>query len=346
MNKKILVIFLVIFLGLSLAIYQYAKVLQTDLANAYSTSKPANGHSWAEMQCTEGLCVTADNKVGVGTDNPTEKFQVTGNIKASGDICNGTGNCLSALATLTNACGGAATNYSSTATEYSGSYCIMGAPTPTSPSFPVSGGSTTWTCPVANGSPISCTATRAANGSCGAAATSYAYSASSFSGALCSTGTASPASPSFPGQGGSVSWSCLGINGGASPSCTASRGTAPIEYLIGGIHTTAQCGSVFDTGSGKICAMGGSSCPTGWTQYQSYSSTSSVTIAAGSDYCYSNANPCSWSSCTTGSHAFSNAARESCNPTNGCANCYYGCCYGSWPGPGPFYATITAVGCY
>lgn len=281
MNKNFFIVSLFILFGLGVAIYQYTLEFKSEFANAYSSSRPANGHSWTEMECTEGLCVTADNKVGVGTDSPTTKFEVNGVIKGT-DVCNTTGNCLSALASLTNACGGAATNYASTATTYTGTYCVMGTPTPTSPSFPAAGGSTTWTCPVTNGSPIACTATR----------------------------------------------------------------EAPIEYLIGGIHTTIQCGNVFNTGSGKLCVMSGSSCPTGWTQYQSYSSTSSVTIAAGSGHCYSNASPCSWSSCTTGSHSFSNTGRESCSLVDGCASCAYGCCYEAYPGSGPFYATITSVGCY
>jgi len=67
------------------------------LANAY-TVKPANGHSWTEMECSEGLCVTAGNKVGVGTDSPSEKFEVYGDILVTGgDACNGGGYCLSDL---------------------------------------------------------------------------------------------------------------------------------------------------------------------------------------------------------------------------------------------------------
>jgi len=85
MDKKVLIIFLIIFLGLSAAI-----------TNAY-TSKPANGHSWSEMECTGGLCVTADNKVGIGTDIPTEKLEVDGDILVSGDACISTGYCLSDL---------------------------------------------------------------------------------------------------------------------------------------------------------------------------------------------------------------------------------------------------------
>lgn len=104
MNKKNLVIFLVIFLGLSLAIYQYAKELQTDLASAaYPGVKPANGHSWTEMECTAGLCVTTSNKVGIGTDSPGQKLEVNGSILASGegaDICTGSGACLSQIASF------------------------------------------------------------------------------------------------------------------------------------------------------------------------------------------------------------------------------------------------------
>ena len=97
MNKKILIFSLVFFLGLFLAVYQYAVNLQADFANAYSATKPANGHSWTEMECTEGLCVTASNRVGIGTDNPDKKLSVIGDINASGDICNGAGACLSDL---------------------------------------------------------------------------------------------------------------------------------------------------------------------------------------------------------------------------------------------------------
>lgn len=234
---------MVIFLGLFLAIYQYAKEMQTDWANAYTSSKPANGHSWGEMECTSDLCVKTGAGVGVGTDNPTEKLQVTGNIKASGDICNGTGNCLSALATLTNACGGAARNYVASATAYSGNYCIMGAPTPTSPTFPDAGSSATWTCPVTNGSPISCTATR----------------------------------------------------------------DAPIVYLVGDLHTTAQCpGTVVN----NMCKITGAHCPTGWTQYQNWSTTSAVSLLA--------SNSGGSCSASTGSHTWSDTAVESA-----CATLYY-----------------------
>jgi len=279
MNRKVLLIFLVVFLGLSVAIYQYVKELQSDLANAaYSISKPANGHSWSEMECTAGLCVTVGDKVGIGTDNPTEKLEVVGNFKASGDVCNGTGNCLSALATLTNACGAAATNYVYSASAFSGSYCSIGTSTPATPTFPAAGASTTWTCPVANDPthPLSCTATHAAApiaGVCGTAATSYVFSATAYTGTFCATGTASPAAPAFPSSGSSTSWSCLGANGGASPSCTASK-SAP-AMLVNGVHNEAECvaagGTVVASDvTANQCRFAASACPSNWTRYKTY----------------------------------------------------------------------------
>lgn len=61
------------------------------------------------------------------------------------------------------------------------------------------------------------------DGACGPAATFYSSSDTSYSGALCSHGTANPSSPLFPAIGGSVSWIC--VDPSNSPTCTASRGT-------------------------------------------------------------------------------------------------------------------------
>lgn len=74
-------------IGLIAGICQYVQVFQTEIAGAsYSVAKPANGHSWTEMECTEGLCVTADNKVGIGTDSPNKKLVVAGDIGATGSV--------------------------------------------------------------------------------------------------------------------------------------------------------------------------------------------------------------------------------------------------------------------
>jgi hypothetical protein len=409
MNRKIFIVLLVIFLGLFLATYQYIKEVQ-ELNAAYSTSKPAYGHSWSEMECTSDLCIKPGVGVGVGTDNPTVKFEVNGDIKGT-EVCNTIGNCLSILATLSNACGTAKQDYVYNVSAYSGTYCAMGTSTPATPAFPAQGGSTTWTCPVTSGSPIPCTATRApapVAGVCGVAATTYVYSATAYSGALCSTGASSPTTPAFPGLGSSINWSCLGINGGASPSCAASRNNPPpVAGVCGGAATTygytaggfsgAYC-SVGDAspasssfpavgssvswsclgtyggsspsctafrsnppplvgGSGRTeasctaaggtvvasdvtynqCRFSGASCPSGWTHYQNYSTTTP--------------NTCSiCTSVTTGSHAWANAPSETGSYQQTCNN---GICGGGpycntyrWDCPLICTASITQIGCY
>jgi hypothetical protein len=355
-KQNLVIIFSIMALGLIAGAYQYIQIFQAEMAGAYNATKPANGHSWSEMQCTEGLCVTADNKVGVGTDSPSVKFEVNGTIKGT-DVCNATGNCLSALATLTNACGAAATTYAYSASAYSGTYCVMGTSTPVSPAFPAAGNSTTWTCPVTSGSPISCTATHSpapVAGVCGAAATAYSYSASVYSGALCSTGTASPASPAFPAVGSSSSWSCLGTNGGSSPSCTASRNN-PLP-LVNSVHTEASCvaagGEVVASDvSYSQCRFNASSCPSGWTWYNNWSTTSTGASCGA----LTSRPPCitCGSVCTPIGHAWSTEGRNSCaasssTPYNcgaggSCSECSCCQCPSS---PITCYANLIQVGCY
>jgi len=340
-----------------------ARITGTCSAGSFVTAVSADGTvacgtataSWNTGGANQFSAVSGN--VGIGTNSPEKKLDVvgnvgvTGNISASGDICNGAGNCLGALASLTNACGGAATTYAYSATGFSGAYCLMGASTPASPAWPAAGASTSWTCPVASGSPISCTATHSpapVNGLCGPAATTYPYSASGFSGALCSTGAASPASPSFPAVGSSSSWSCLGANGGVSPSCTASRSNPAL--LAGGVHTEPQCiaagGTVVGTdGVANQCKFTGASCPTGWMWFGAWTSTSASTcdgrICSGSG-----------STCTTGSHSgFAGVAPETCGYTlvtavwcYNCPNCCNSCNGGSTSAT--CTAAITQIGCY
>jgi hypothetical protein len=47
------------------------------------------------MECSQGLCVTSGNNVGIGTDSPAQKLEVDGNGLFTGDVCNGSGKCLS-----------------------------------------------------------------------------------------------------------------------------------------------------------------------------------------------------------------------------------------------------------
>jgi hypothetical protein len=98
MNKKIAIIFSILLLSLIATAFQYVEVLKSEIVKAYSVTKPANGHSWTEIECTSGLCIIND-KVGIGTDSPSQKLEVNGSILASGagDICNGAGKCLSSV---------------------------------------------------------------------------------------------------------------------------------------------------------------------------------------------------------------------------------------------------------
>lgn len=88
MKKHFIVtIFLILFFA-GVIIGQMYFELKADFISAdYSTSKPANGHSWAEMECTEGLCIdSANDRVGIGVSNPAYKLDIVGSVHATGDI--------------------------------------------------------------------------------------------------------------------------------------------------------------------------------------------------------------------------------------------------------------------
>lgn len=107
------------------------------------------------------------------------------------------------------------------------------------------------------------------NGACGTNATTYASTATSFSGSFCSTGTPSPTSPTFPSQGNSVSWTCLGSGTGTNASCTATRSANGNSITVS--VDNAAGGSVVSRPSGINC---GSSCSS------SFTANSSVTLQA------------------------------------------------------------------
>jgi len=72
------------------------------------------------------------------------------------------------------------------------------------------------------------------NGTCGTAAKSYLYTDSAFSGTMCTlgSGVTTPASPTFPSAGSSVTWTCAGSDGGSSSgTCTASVASVPDTTL-------------------------------------------------------------------------------------------------------------------
>ncbi|MDD4409872.1 MAG: hypothetical protein PHW52_04460, partial [Candidatus Pacebacteria bacterium] len=109
------------------------------------------------------------------------------------------------------------------------------APTPTctigTPGIISGTGPWTWTCTGINGGTnASCSANKKVNGACGTSATNYAYSATAFTGVLCTSGTAVPATPTFPALGSTVTWACNGINGGTSvTNCSATRASNPLN---------------------------------------------------------------------------------------------------------------------
>ncbi len=86
------------------------------------------------------------------------------------------------------------------------------------------------------------------DGVCGDRSSTFAYDVTSWPGGstYCSSGSPS-ASPGFPGAGSSVSWDCLGVDGGSTASCVASRQAAPEDP--GDDCPTRQYGDVRCTGT-------------------------------------------------------------------------------------------------
>lgn len=95
--------------------------------------------------------------------------------------------------------------------------------------------------------------------------------------------------------------------GGAD--CTGDPTQGCVEYLVNGKHTDFDCedagGSVYNSGGTKFCRFYRSSCPSGWSQYQSWSATSQVSAAAVQEC----ENDKLWRA-TSGYHGFSNQAVE------------------------------------
>ncbi|MCD4771591.1 hypothetical protein K8R30_04235 [archaeon] len=129
--------------------------------------------------------------------------------------------------------------------------------------------------------------------------------------------------------------------------------------LLYGAHSSEQCtnlaGTVVDAGAGDICKFPSSSCPAGWAQYGSWSTTTSNSadcdahrLYVGDDTTCSR-RPYEGPICYTGGHAFSDTARESCTSTYNLvgwdvsAHCAPGC---TGPNFVTAYAHITEMGCY
>ncbi|MBI2044301.1 thrombospondin type-1 domain-containing protein [Candidatus Pacearchaeota archaeon] len=99
-------------------------------------------------------------------------------------------------------------------------------------------------------------------------------------------------------------------------------------YLVNNVHTVAQCASAGGTVVDNFCQFSSPSCPSGWTQYKSWSTTTAKT-------CNRNTVGAECGdSCTTGSHGWQNKNIETCGYDTGqeeqekvCewqeVNCYY-----------------------
>jgi hypothetical protein len=132
----------------------------------------------------------------------------------------------------------------------------------------------------------------------------------------------------------STDWGEMGTGTGTGSSYTGD--------LVTGSNTGADCseagGIPTDMGGEEyVCKFVSDSCATGWTQYESWSTTAACTAGGGSGICYS--------SCSSGSHVFSDTAQETCTLGIRFQNNPSGPCIG-YSGYTSCTATIQEVGCY
>jgi prepilin-type N-terminal cleavage/methylation domain-containing protein len=192
-----------------------------------------------------------------------------------------------------------------------------------------------WTCTgLYTGTTASCSANLIINGYCGSSNGGVFNSIPTTN--LCNAGTSSAVSGSGP-----WTWNCYGLNTGSTASCSAIK-----KYLCGNTNNgISLCTGtvVLLSGESYVCQYGGASCPTGWTQYNNYTTTSSTSVATRP------ASECNKPVCnsdtgaTTGQHTtLSSTPVESatgrqqyaCGPCNDNDHYNY-----------TIYATVTSVGC-
>ncbi len=126
------------------------------------------------------------------------------------------------------ACGTANKIYPAGSTSFgSDTFCLFGR-VQNAPSFPLAGGSVSWTClGLGGGKNFYCQASlpgqsNPIDGACGSANKIYPAGSTSFgSDAFCTVGVLN-SNPSFPFPGNPISWTCNGINGGKPANCGAS----------------------------------------------------------------------------------------------------------------------------
>lgn len=202
----------------------------------------------------ETVCIYTGTFCSAGTASPASPaFPVAGGSTAW--TCQGSNEGTNANCTATRgsevingSCGTRNTTYSSSISDWpsNSTYCATGTAS-VSPNFPATGASVTWICLGGLGGTNSgtCTASRTAapiNGVCGTAnGRKFEPTETSWGNyTQCSSGT--PSYTGFPSVGGSVYWTCSGINGGTnSSSCSASRGMVTCSSFTYGPWTPATC---------------------------------------------------------------------------------------------------------
>ena len=83
-KQHLFIILSVVLLGFVFGVIQYYQALKTEDVSAVTVGIPNPGHSLAQLECSAtSLCVdTTNNRVGIGTNNPTQKLDVSsGNIQ-------------------------------------------------------------------------------------------------------------------------------------------------------------------------------------------------------------------------------------------------------------------------
>ncbi|MFA6353620.1 MAG: hypothetical protein WCW93_01670 [Candidatus Paceibacterota bacterium] len=115
------------------------------------------------------------------------------------------------------------------------------------------------------------------------------------------------------------------------------------NMIYGSVHSTSSCtsagGTIVSNGTNNFCKFTANSCPSGWTKYSNYSTTTASTCTGATGTC-TDFTPLT---CTTGYHAFGNITAETCtyyNQSKGLLGC-------------PIYssgktctATVNQIGCY
>ena len=111
------------------------------------------------------------------------------------------------------------------------------------------------------------------NGACGTANKIYLFTDSSYSNdTFCLSGNPTPSSPLFPSAGATISWTCTGMNGGTTASCSA-------QHLAGSVVYSESTDGLYTVGTFNLVGSGSAS--TSWTPPSSISSLEVLVVGAG-----------------------------------------------------------------